>query len=55
MPKPKKPTKVSKKDPFTHKGIDLMGGPAIRTRPSDTRPIFIPQRRLNVGMDRWPT
>lgn len=54
MPKSKKPAKSASKNPFVHKGVDLMAGPAIRTRPSSSRPIFIPQRRLNVGMDRFP-
>lgn len=55
MPKPKKLSKVVRKDSFADaKGFDVMAGPTINTRPSQTRPIFIPQRRLNVGMDRWP-
>ncbi len=54
MPKPKKPAKPESKNPFVFKGVDLMGGPEIRTRPAPKREIFIPQRRLNVGMDRFP-
>jgi len=54
MPKmPKRAAKEPAKQ-FMSRGVDLMGGPQIRTTPSQTRPIFIPQRRLNVGMDRFP-
>lgn len=55
MPKPKKPSKPASKNPFVYKGVDLMAGPEIRTRPTTTKPNCIPQRRLNMGMDRWPT
>lgn len=56
MPKPKKLSQAPRKDSFADKsGYDVMAGPKIRTRKSDVRPIFIPQRRLNVGMDVWPT
>ncbi len=36
--------------------IDTMAGPQPKTvsNPYPAPKIFIPQQRLNVGMDRWP-
>jgi hypothetical protein len=54
MGKLKKATVSASKNPFTYKGVDLMGGPKINTTP--TCPIShlrkIPQLGFNVGMDR---
>lgn len=37
--------------------IDTMAGPQPKlvSNPCPMPQIYIPQQRLNVGMDRWPT
>lgn len=55
MPKsPKSSARKAASMPKQRGGWDVMAGPQPKTTPAPIRPIFIPQRRLNVGMDRFP-
>ncbi len=53
----KSPKQSMKRDnpiPKARNDWDVMCGPTPKTTPAPIRPVFIPQRRLNVGMDRFP-
>lgn len=54
MPKsPKQPARKASK-PKGRGDWSVMSGPIPKTTPAPIRPIFVPQRRFNVGMDRFP-
>ncbi len=54
MPKPPKQSKRATPTAKARNDWSVMSGPIPKTTPAPIRPIFVPQRRFNVGMDRFP-